>query len=248
MKLIAVESLLLTALLLLSAYVLWAFLSVEGVDQPGWAGNLSEQFPDYASRELALGVILFGAVYWAIQLAGYNSVAFWYIALIVILPQAPAIGSHSQLQWLPLVGVEAALESTGSQLWQASLFLGSLVGLVTLYRIMGLRRLDRQLRSQGTDEGDRRRVVLAESFMLLGLILTGLLLGFLMVAVANVLGKLDTVLERSPWGILTIGGGATLLLVLALVSWFRDHEGSDPPEHEDYRSAASRDSGDEAGR
>ena len=239
MRLALVESLLLAGLLMLSAYVLWAFLSIEGTGQPEWAGAFSERLPDYASWELALTIILPLVIYWVLQFLGRSSLAFWFAGLLVILPQAPAIGSHSQLHWFPLFGVEASLESTHSQPWQAALFLGSLVGLIALSRIMGLRRLDRQLKTQGIDEEDRYHVVLAESCMLLPLLLTGLLLAFVMVAVANVLGEMDTVLERSPWGILTVGGSATLLLVLSLFFWFRYSDDSQLSEREDSEKRTS---------
>ena len=224
MRLVAAESLLLVGLLCLSAYVLWAFLSLEGAPQPGWAEALAEKLPQYVSRELVLTVGLCGALYWALQVLGRNNFSFWLIALLVVLPQGPAIWAHNQLQWFHLFGIEASLETTHSQIWQAALFLASLVGLVALYRAMGLRRLDRQLKSQRTDDTDRSRIILFEGLMLVAMIAVGLLLAFSMVVVANALGKLDALLKWSPWGVLTVGSGATLLLVMTLVLWFRYRE------------------------
>ena len=241
MRLVAIESALLTGLLLLSAYVLWASLSVETVRQQGWVEVLSGRLPEYASLELGLAGVLCVAAYWILQVLGHTSTAFWLMTLLVILPQAPAIWSHNQLQWLPLIGMEGTLNPTHSQLWQAALFLGSLVGLMVLYRLLGLRVLNRQLKLQGANDEDRRRVMVAEALMLPCLTVVGLLLAFLIVIVANSLGKIDTLLQRSPWGVLTIGGGATLLLILTLAFWFRYRNA--PPEdlqqrHED--SAGSR--------
>ncbi len=227
MRLAAAESLLLAGLLLLSAYGLWDFLSTEVVQQSAWAEALAERFPDYASRELALAVPLCVAAYWGLHALGANSLVFWSMALLIILPQGPAIWAHNQIEWFNFFGVEAGLEVADPQLRQATLFLGSLVGLVALYRTISLRRLDQQLASQDADAADRRRIVLFEALMLGGLITAGLSLAFLMVLVANVLGRLDPLLDWSPWGVLSIGAAATVLLLLTVMLWFRSREGPD---------------------
>ena len=227
MKIVAAESLLLAGLLLLSAYGLWAFVSLEEVQQYAWVEALAERFPEYGSKELALAVPTCVAVYWGLHLLGTNNLAFWSMALLVMLPQGPTIWAHNQFAWFNFFGVQAGLETAHPQLWQATLFLASLVGLVGLYRAIGLRKLDRQLESQRADATDRKHILLFETLMLLGLVGAGLSLAFLMVVGANALGKLDFLLDWSPWGVLTIGAGATILLILTLVLWFRSREGPD---------------------
>ena len=63
--------------------------------------------------------------------------------------------------------------------------------------------------------------------MLAGLVAAGLLLVLLMVFAAAMLGRLDVLLQQSPWAVLTIGGGATFLFALTLVLWFRARESTD---------------------
>lgn len=147
------------------------------------------------------------------------------MALLIILPQGPAIWAHNQIEWFNFFGVEAGLEVADPQLRQATLFLVSLVGLVALYRTISLRRLDQQLASQNADAADRRRIVLFEALMLGGLIAAGLSLAFLMVLVVSVLGRLDPLLDWSPWGVLSIGAATTILLLLTVILWFRSREG-----------------------
>ena len=227
MKLVAAELLLLAGLLLLSAYGLWAFVALEEVQQYAWVEALAERFPEYGSRELALAVPLCVAAYWGLHMLGANNLAFWSMALLVILPQGPAIWTHNQFAWFNFFGVQADLETAHPQLWQATLFLASLVGLVVLYRAIGLRKLDRQLESQRAEETDRKQIVLFEALMLIGLVGAGLSLAFLMVVGANALAKFDLLVDWSPWGVLSIGAGATILLILTLVLWFRSREGPD---------------------
>lgn len=224
MKQVAAESLLLAGLLLLAAYGLWNFLSVEELQQYAWVDGLAERFPGYASRELALAVPMCVVVYWGLHLLGVNSLAFWLMAVLIILPQGPAIWAYNQIEWFKFFGVEPGLEVADPQLRQAAIFVVSLVGLVALYRAIGLRRLDRQLASQNADDADRQHIMLAEALMLVGLIAAGLLLTFLMVLAATALGRLDPLLDWSPWGVLSIGAAATLLLLLTLVFWFRPRE------------------------
>ena len=240
MRLAAAESLLLAGLLLLSAYGLWGFLSTEAVQQYAWAEALSERFPGYASRELALAVPLCVAAYWGLHALGVNSLAFWLMALLIILPQGPAIWAHNQIEWFNFFGVEAGLEAADPQLRQATLFLASLVGLVALYRAIGLRRLDQQLASQNADDGDRRHIVLFEALMLVGVIAAGLSLAFLMVLAASALSRLDPLLDWSPWGVLSTGAAATVLLLLTLVLWFRSREGPDIVEPEPAKDPTAR--------
>ena len=137
---------------------------------------------------------------------------------------APLIWGHNQLELYRFFGLDASLEAVNSQLLDATLFLTSLVGLVALYRVIGLRKLDRQLSSQKIEYSDRNRIMLCEALMLLGLIAAGLLLAFLIVLVATVLARSDALLAWSPWTVLTLGGGATLLFALTLVLWFRTRE------------------------
>ncbi len=227
MKLVAVESLLLAGLLFLSALVLWSALTAEGLSESTWIASAVGRFPEYPSTELLLAVILCVAVYWALQLWGRNQPAFWFVAFLVILPHGPSMWAHNRLEWYQFFGWDASLEAVHSQAWDVMMLLVSLVGLVVLYRVIGLRKLDRQLSSQHIQDTDRKHVMLSEALMLTGLVAAGLLLALLMVSAAAMLGRLDVLLEQSPWAVLTIGGGATFLFALTLVLWFRTRESTD---------------------
>lgn len=221
MKFAAAELLLLAGLLLLSAFVLWDSVSAGEVSTSSWLDPAARLFPAYISRELLLAVSLCIVVYWGLQVLGRSHIAFWLMALFVILPNALAIWDHNQIEWHQLLGLEALLGAERSQLWDTALFLVSLVGLVALYRTIGLRKLGHQMSLQGIEGPDRDRLMLYEGLMLFGLTSAGLLLAFLILLAATMLGRFDALLDWSSWAVVTIGAGATFLLAITLVFWFR---------------------------
>lgn len=146
-----------------------------------------------------------------------------YLEALILL-QGPAIWSQNQLQLFHLFGVQANLEPAQSQVWQTALFLASLIGLVTLYRTIRLRKFDRQLTSQGADDADRRRIVAFEVFVMGALVASGLLLSCLIIIGSRSLGRFNSLFDWSPWGVLSIGSVATILVILTVVLWFRSRE------------------------
>ena len=122
---------------------------------------------------------------------------------------------------VPRVWSSQLEEGNRSAFWDTGLFLLSLVGLAALYRAVGLRQLDRRMVLQGIDGVDRERVALFEAVMLAGLVTAALLLTLLLVALSALLGRYDGPLASSSWSVVTIGGGATVLLALSLALWFR---------------------------
>ena len=247
MKIVAAESLVLVGLFLLSSFALWTALSVEGLPKSSWIESLAGRLPEYASSELMLAILLCVGIYWALQLFGHAQTAFWLIALLILLLHAPAIWGHNQLHLYRLVGLDASLDAVNSQLLDTTLFLVSLVGLVALYRIIGLRKLGRQLASQRIEKSDRNRIMLCEALILLALIVGGLLLSFVIVLVAIVLGRSDALLVWSPWTVLSVGGGASLVFALTLVLWFRTRENvtasTDNPAQDSIPSPRARRTG-----
>lgn len=221
MKLAVAESLLLAGLLLLSALALMDSVAAGGLRaflQPDLIAGL---IPEQVSREVVVAILLSITLYWALHLLGRDHLAFWVMVLLVTLPQGMAIWGHNQIEWHQLFDFKAGVSDARSQLRDTALFLVSLMGLVALYRAISLRRLDRQMSAQGIEAADRSRLVLNEGVMLLGLIVAGLLSALGMILVSSVLGGFDVLPEESSWSILAVGGGASLLLALTLVLWYR---------------------------
>ena len=224
MRFFAAESLLLAGLLFLSAFVFRTTLSSDGLPESTWIEALAARLPEDASVELVLGALLCIALYWTLHLLGLPRLAFWPIALLVMLSYGPAIWGHNQLELYRLFGLNASLGTVDTQIPDATLFLASLVGLVALYRVIGLRELNQQLSSQKTEDSDRNGIMLCETLLLLGLIGAALLLTSLIVLVATALARSDALLTSPPWTVLTVGGGAVLLLTLTLALWFRTRQ------------------------
>lgn len=235
----AAESAVLSALLLLAVYVLWDMGFLLNVRVTSWverADGLVLHFVPW-QPVLAVGVGL--VAYWALLALGRDRIAFWLTAFPVAAPHALAAWSHNRIGWHELLEFQEDLVDERSVYGDMTLFVLCLVGLVVLHRIIGIKRLERLLRLQGVDPGEKRVVIRYENLMLIGLIVAGLLVAGLMVMVAEVLGRYDGLLDGSSLTMATVGGGAALLLALTLLLWFRgrqdglNEEGAIRPEATD---------------
>ncbi len=224
LALAAFESLLLAGLLLFSASILWRSLGPVSPDGTLWPAEITRRVPGYGSSELLLAVALSVGCYWLLQSIGRNRAAFWIAAFLVLAPLAPPLLSHNRLEWYRFFGVEASFAAGMPPAWSAAALLACLAGLVVLYRAIALRKLEQLLTVRRIDRPDRGRVVLGEALMVAGLIAASLALTALVIVVGRALGGPDGSLGRLPWTVLTVGGGATVLLALFVILWFRNRD------------------------
>ncbi len=189
MRIVVVETLLLTGLLLLASYVAWDAGPALGLPESHWLNWLAGPLTWSMTLEVLLVVLLLVAAYWALQALGYNQLPFWLIALLAILPHSVPAWGHNQLKWYELFGLRLELIGERFLFWDAALFLAVLAGLIALYRLMGLRNLVRRMVLQGISESDRRQVLQYEALLLAGLLAAGLLLALFTVLVAALLGQ-----------------------------------------------------------
>ena len=202
----AAESILLLALLVLASIVIKDSTPVL-------------EFRPISSWEIAFIIFICGAVYWTFHFLGHSQTGFWIMASIIILGHAFPILAHNALEWSQFFGIETIAEGDRSLVRDTTLFLFSLVLLISLHRIMGLRTLDNQLLLRKVQTMDRNRIVLNEGIILTGLIATGIVLALVMVWTASALGKNQDLLDGSPWSVMVVGGGAALVFVGSLVFW-----------------------------
>ena len=214
MKLAAAESLLLVGLVTLSVSVA--------------REAAATRFANYGLVELAATALVVAGLYWLLSWRGRVRLAFLLIALIALLPHVPAIWSHNRLELYRLFGLDATVTAFNSTTVDGVLLLASLVGLAALHRLAGLRRMDRQLRSQGAMDSDRGSIVLGEAGMLLGLTAAALLSSFLLVLLAALAGRVETLLDWSPWTVLLVGVGGALVFTSTLALWFRSQREGEP--------------------
>ncbi len=203
---VAGESALLVFLLTLAALVLRGSITSEEVSRFGGWWTAAALFACFA-------------VYWAMQTLGRSQAPFWLMAIGVVLAQGLAIWGHNALEWSQFFGMEADGESARSLIRDTFLFLVSLVGLMVLHRIIGLRRLDGLLLIRRVGVADRNRILFSEGLVLVGLMTGGALLALLLVLIASTLGSHQDVLSLSPWSIATVGGSAAVLFVSAIFVW-----------------------------
>ena len=182
------ETLLLASLLLLGSYVAWDASLALGLPEPNWLATSS---PWLIVMEVLVAVLLLVAAYWALQALGYNQLSFWLMTGLTILPHSVTAWGHNQLKWYELFGLRLELIGERFLFWDAALFLAVLAGLIALYRLMGLRNLERRMALQGISASDKRQILQYEALLLAGLLAAGLLLTLFMIFVATVIGRFD---------------------------------------------------------
>ena len=205
---VAAESLALALLLLAAVHVL---SDTDFVQVQPW------------QAALALGAGL--AAYWTLQTLGAGRIAFWLLAPAVVLPHLAPAWSHNRIGWHELLEFQEALVDDRSILGDLALFVACLVVLMALHRIIGMKRLHRQMLRQEVDQRDRRLVMRHESLVIIGLIATGLLATGPMMVVAGAVARSEGLPGGSPPAIAAIGAGAAVLLALTPWLWFRGRRG-----------------------
>ena len=224
-RFVVVESFLIGCLVILSGYLFLETageplgLSARGVDETCCLYLLQ-----WESEFVILGVVVVCsgliAIYWLLQNLRMTRSAFWSLTLLTIMFQTPAIFSHNSIDWLPAKSIPWL--TTGlSVSTVASLLLLSLSLLVTLHRVADLRRMYANFVGLGIDPSERRAVLVRESAVLGGLVVGSLIVAVALLASGLALAKLDSVLGRSPWTVLSIGSAALCLLGFFLYLWLR---------------------------
>lgn len=229
------ESLALSVLLLLAAYVLWDMGFVLHVRAPSWVVRADGLLLFFIPWQPVMAVALGLALYWGLQALGRDRIAFWSMALVAALPHGIPAWSHNRIGWHELLEFQEELVGDRSAYGDAVLFVVCLVGLVALHRIVGMKGLERRTLSRGVEPQDTRRVTRYESLLLAGLIVASLLLAGLIVALAAVLARYDDLLDGSPLAVVALGGSAALLFASTLLLWFRGRQ--DDRDEEGVRPA-----------
>ena len=219
------ETVLLAGLVLLSVLSVPDVISADGRPGFSWPEQVARYVPEQGFSEILPAVSLCLVLYWLLHLLGRAHISFWLMVLIVLLPQSAAIFSHNQIGWHQFFVFELGVVDDRSLLRDTGLFLFSLVGLVGLNRVIGLRQVDRRMHLQGIDRAERYDAARFELSLLIGLVAAALLLAFVMMGLSALLGRLGGTLGGSSWTVVIVGGGATLLLAFSLVLWYRGRQG-----------------------
>ena len=224
-RLLILESLLLTCLLLLAGYVFWETLGVVlGLDRV-WQDLVGERVSDKSDLVLFL-LVLFAifclpiAIYWALQFWRMTRASFWIVTLATVVPQIPAVITYNRLDW-PTFWTGPLFTTDLSQLVVASLFLASLALLATLHRTGELRRLRARLAALRLDQSEQQRAIISEQLVLVGLIGSALTLTVALMYTGLAVAQLKDLMMLPPWTVFTVGGAASLALAGALALWLR---------------------------
>ena len=207
------ESALVLLLLLIAAWQFWAWGAPSGDLDVTGTETLAARMPSFGTSQLLIGLLAGAGVYGLLQFLGRSSFALWLAAFLVLLPQVPAVWAHNKLEWERFMGVETPMGEGHSLFVAGGLFLLSLTGLVVLHRVIALRKLGRLLISRRADAPERDTILTNEGATMGGVVVVTLLVAVLLVLAGAGLSQAEWLTNRVPWTVVTIGGGASLLLV-----------------------------------
>ena len=209
----ATEIVLVLLLLLLAAWQFWAWAAPADPFDGPVAETVAARLPVIGSSHLIIGLLTVAAVYGLLQLLGRSGFALWLLAILVLISQLPAVWSHNRLIWEKFMGVETPMEMGHPLFMTGVMFLLSLVGLVVLHRVVALRKLGRLLVARRVDADERDMILTNETATMGGVVAVSLGVAVLLVLGGAVLGRADWFTNAVPWTVVTIGGGASLLLL-----------------------------------
>ena len=209
----AVEAGLVLLLLLIAAWQFWTWASPTEVLADPVTETMAAKMPSFGLSSLMAGVLFGAAAYGLLQAFGKSSLALWAVAALVLLPQGPGIWAHNKLGWEKFMGIETPVGDGNPLLVAGGLFLVSLLGLVVLHRVIAMRKLGRLLERRRVDGVERDSILRSEGLVLGGIVGISLLLSVLLVVVGSGLSRAEWLTSAVPWTVVTIGGGASLLLI-----------------------------------
>ena len=226
------EFLLLVPQIVLALWLLAEGLAAGGTPWPSWLEEPGERAAGYGPTHLLVGIFLCGGVYWALQIFRQHQLAFWWVAALALLAQAPGIWSLNILEWQRFIGFDIAFNLEKSAYLVGAQLLACLALLVCLRRVSDLRQLGSLMASINVNEDERHRVLLNEGIALAGMVAAGLLASALMLGAGAMQGPAEGLPDRIPMTIITVGGGACLLLIGATAIFLRGlrrDEGANSP-------------------
>ncbi len=219
--LVAAESALVLLLLLFAAWQFWGWAAAPVALGVSGADSMASKMPSLGLSYLLTAVLVVAGVYGLFQFFGRSSLALWTTAVLVLLPQAPGIWAHNKLGWGKFMGLNTPVGDGHSLLVAGGLFLVGVLGLVVLHRVIAMRRLGRLLVRRRIESEERDGVLLNESLVLGGIVALALALSVLLVVAGAGLSRAEWLTSRVPWTVVTIGGGASLLLIGFIAFYLR---------------------------
>ena len=225
--LMVMELALVVVMLFLSGRVFSGWVSSSGTRGPFWPDGLAEKVPDFGSSEIMLGILLFTGLYGLLQFRKKTIPAFLMVACLALIPHAAGVWDQNRVDWQRFMGAQTGDGASQSIIFAAGLFLISLVGVFMLYRIISLRSMERVLTKQGVENREIASVLINEGLAQIALMGAGLLVAVVMILVGTAIAGQEGLAEKMPWAVITIGGGATALLIGFLALFLRGLNQSD---------------------
>ena len=224
------ETGLLLLLLLIAAWQFWAWGAPPGEFDEPVASTLADRMPAFSTSHLLIGLLAVAGCYGVLQLLGRSAFALWMLTFLILISQMPAVWSHNRLVWERFMGVETPVGTGHFLLMAGVLFVLSLVGLVVLHRLIALRKLGRLLAARRVDGAERDMILTSEAATMGGVVAVTLVVAVLLVLGGAGLSRADWLTNAVPWTVVTIGGGASLLLLGFIAVFLRALGEQEEPE------------------
>ena len=218
----AAEAALLLLLLAIAAWQFWEWATLPARLEEPAGESLSSRVPAFDNSYLLIGVLIIAGLYGMIQFFGNSILALWVAGILTIVPQFPGIWAHNKLGWERFMGVETPVGDGHSLFLAGALFVFSMFGLFVLHRLIALRKLGGLLASKGVDAEERDSILTSEGMALTMVAVASLVLALVLVAAGTGLGRTQWITTNVPWTVVTIGGGASVLLIGFIALFLRD--------------------------
>ena len=215
------EGALVLLLFLLAAWQFWGWAAPTGEFDAAAVDSLAHRMPSFGGAQVMPALLIAAGGYAALQLMGRSSLALWTVAVLTLVPQAPGVWANNNLAWEKFTGATTSIGEGHSALLAGGLFLASLLGLFVLHRVIAIRKLDRLLATRRVDDSERTTTLMNEGSSLAGIVGLALLLALVMVGGGTLLGRWEWLTTLVPWTVVTIGGGACLLLIAFIALFLR---------------------------
>ena len=200
-------------LLLVAAWQFWGWASPAGQLDAANPESMAARMPPFGGSQVILALLIAAGAYAALQFMGRSSLALWMAAVLTLAPQAPGVWAHNNLAWERFTGATTTIGDGHPEFLAGGLFVASLLGLFVLHRVIAMRTLGVLLADRRVDHPERIATLKNEGSSLTGILGLALLLALVLVGAGTVLGRSEWLTNMVPWTVVTVGGGASLLLI-----------------------------------
>ena len=169
--------------------------------------------------ELSTAVAACVGIYWILRAVGQSLAAFWLIAAVGLIAQAPSVLSHNILDWTYFLSRESLFAVDATLFESTALFLLSVAALAMLHKFIEIRDDQRILAARQADASDIARLIFGRSVASVALITSCTFVTLATLYVGGAIAGWVQPVAASSWAVLAIGVGSIVLMGLLPYLW-----------------------------